>query len=57
MQLFLIIYFYMALHVSGGASARHQEHITVHSVAGIINHYCCSLVSWTRWAEAPAEIC
>jgi len=30
-----------ALHVSGGSSARHQEHITVHTASGIVNQYCC----------------
>jgi len=26
-----------ALHVSGGSSAHHQEHITVHTASGIVN--------------------
>jgi hypothetical protein len=30
-----------ALHVSGGFSAHHQEHITVHTASGIVNQYCC----------------
>jgi hypothetical protein len=30
-----------ALHVSGGSSAHHQEHITVHTDSGIVNQYCC----------------
>jgi len=30
-----------ALHVSGGSSANHQEHITVHTASGIVNEYCC----------------
>jgi hypothetical protein len=30
-----------ALHVSGGFSTHHQEHITVHSASGIVNQYCC----------------
>ena len=30
-----------ALHVSGGSSAHHQEHITVHTASGILNQYCC----------------
>jgi len=25
------------LHVSGGSSAHHQEHITVHTASGIVN--------------------
>jgi len=29
------------LHVSGGSSAHHLEHITVHTASGIVNHYCC----------------
>jgi len=29
-----------ALHVSGGFSAHHQEHITVHTALGIVNQYC-----------------
>jgi hypothetical protein len=29
------------LHVSGGSSAHHQEHITVHTASGIANQYCC----------------
>jgi len=30
-----------ALHISGGSSAHHQEHITVHTTSGIVNQYCC----------------
>jgi hypothetical protein len=30
-----------ALQVSGGFSAHHQEHITVHTASGIVNQYCC----------------
>ena len=37
-----------ALHVSGGSYARHQENITVHTASGIVNQYCCLLVSWIR---------
>jgi hypothetical protein len=29
-----------ALHVSGGSSANHQEHITAHTASGIVNQYC-----------------
>ena len=29
------------LHVSGGSSAFHQEHTTVHTASGIVNQYCC----------------
>jgi hypothetical protein len=36
------IYFFPdALHVSGGSSTHHQEHITVHTASGIVNQYCC----------------
>ena len=38
-----------ALHVSGGSSAHHQEHVTVHTASGIVNQYCCLLLSWMRW--------
>ena len=30
-----------ALHVSGGSSAHHQEHTTVHTASSIVNQYCC----------------
>jgi len=30
-----------ALHVSGGSSAHHQEHIIVHTASGIVNQHCC----------------
>ena len=30
-----------ALHVSGGSSAHHQEHRTVHTASGIVNQHCC----------------
>jgi hypothetical protein len=30
-----------AVHVSGGSSAHHQEHITVHTASGTVNQYCC----------------
>jgi hypothetical protein len=30
-----------ALHVSGGSSAHHQEHITVHTVSDIVDQNCC----------------
>ena len=38
-----------ALHVSGGSSAHHEEHITVHTASGIVNQCCRLLVSWMRW--------
>ena len=37
-----------ALHVTGGSSVHHQEHITVHTSSGIVNEYCCLLVSRLR---------
>ena len=46
---FWFIYFLKALHVSGGSSAHRREHITVHTASGIVNQYCCKLVSWMRW--------
>ena len=30
-----------ALHVSGGSSAHHQDHTTVHTASDIVNQYCC----------------
>ena len=32
-----------ALHVSGGSSAHHQGHITIHTTSGIFNQYYCWL--------------
>jgi len=32
-----LLIFTDALHVSGGSSAHHQEHITVHAASGIVN--------------------
>ena len=43
------------LRVSGGSSAHHQEHITVHTASGIVNQYCCLLLSWMRWNEVPSH--
>ena len=34
-----------ALHVSGGSSVHHQEHVTVHTASGIVNQYCCCCFS------------
>ena len=31
------------------SSGHHQEHITVHTALGIVNQYCCWLLSWVRW--------
>ena len=37
-QLFLNLFIFIdVLHVSGGSSAHHQEHITVHTASGIVN--------------------
>jgi hypothetical protein len=35
-----LVIFTGALHVSGGSSSHHQEHITVHTASGIVNQYC-----------------
>ena len=43
-----------ALHVSGGSSAHHQEHITVHTASGIVNQYWYLLLSLMRWNFVPA---
>jgi hypothetical protein len=40
-ETFLEFIFTDALHVLGGSSAHHQEHKTVHTASGIVNHYCC----------------
>ena len=40
-KFFYLFIFTNALHVSGGSSAHHQEHITVHTASGIVNQYCC----------------
>jgi len=59
-----------ALHVSGGSSAHHQEHITAHTASGIVIHdsskqqfwltipeaVCTVMCSWW-WAEEPPETC
>jgi hypothetical protein len=34
-----------AVHISGGSSAHHQEHITVHTASGTVNQYCCQLLT------------
>ena len=34
---FLEFIFTDAQHVSGGSSAHHQEHVTVHTASGIVN--------------------
>jgi hypothetical protein len=39
---FLDLFIFMDdLHVSGGSSAHHEEHITVHTATGIVNQYRC----------------
>jgi len=55
MQLIWFIYFQNALHVSGGSSAHHREHITVHTASGIVNQYCYWLVWWMRWNWVPSQ--
>jgi hypothetical protein len=38
MELFLIyLFLQIAVHVSGGSSTHHQEHITVRTASGIVN--------------------
>jgi len=50
MQRFLNLFIFTdAIHVSGGSSAHHQEHITVHTASGIVNQYFCLLLPWRRW--------
>ena len=39
-----------------GSSAHHQEHITVHPASGVVNQYCCWLVSWLRCSSILATI-
>ena len=54
-----------ALHVSGGSSAHHQEHITVHTASSIVNQLCCLLVSCLihdsskqhYWLTVPEAVC
>jgi len=36
-----LLIFTDAVHVSGGSSTHHQEHITVHTASGIVKQYCC----------------
>ena len=43
----LIICFQNAVHVSGGSSAHHQEHVTVRSASGIVSQCCCRLNTWS----------
>jgi len=41
MELFVVyLFLQISLHVSGGSSAHHQEHTTVHTASGIVNQYC-----------------
>jgi hypothetical protein len=43
MQRFLNLFIFTdALHVSGGSSTHHQEHITVHTASDIVNQYAAS---------------
>jgi len=50
MQRFLKLFIFTdGLHVAGGSSAHHQEHITVHTASGTVNQYCCLLLLWRRW--------
>jgi len=40
-RFFIYLFLQTLLHVSGGSSAHHQEHTTVHTASGIVNQYCC----------------
>jgi len=40
-RFFNLFIFTDVLHVSGGSSAHHQEHVTVHTASGNVNQYCC----------------
>jgi len=51
-----------ALCVSGGSSAHHQEHITVHTALGIVHQYCCLLPAAVGsrqqyWLTIPEAVC
>jgi len=35
-SIYLLVFLYIALHVSGGSSAHHQKHKTVHTASGIV---------------------
>ena len=52
-----LLIFTDALHVSGGSSA-YQEHITVHTrrASGIVDQYCCLLISWMRLNGVPSHL-
>jgi len=42
MKCFLNLFIFTdAVHVSGGSSAHHQEHINVHTASDIVNQHCC----------------
>ena len=43
-------------HVSGGSSAHHQDHKTVHTASGIVNQHCRLLVSWKSWNSSSSTI-
>jgi hypothetical protein len=57
LQRFLIYLFIFTdtLHVSGGFSAHHQEHITVHAASGIVNQYCRYLLLWQQLAAVLVD--
>ena len=46
-----------ALHVSGGFSVHHQQHITVHTASGIVNQYCSLLQQAAVWLTIPEAVC
>jgi len=47
----------IALHVSGGSSAHHQEHKTVHTASGIVKPILCTVLCSWWWAEEAPETC
>jgi len=45
-----------AVHISGGSSAHHQEHITVHTDSGIVDEYCCQLLPWKSLSSISSTL-
>ena len=46
-----------ALQVSGGSSAHHQEHIAVHTAAGIVNNTAADCSQKQYWLTIPEAVC
>jgi len=54
MQLFLNLFIFTdAIHVSGGYSAHHQEHIAVHTASGIVNNTAASCCRGGDGTDVP----